>query len=475
MNREIEIGPSIRAAVLCYAAVTAIVVAASCVYAEMLYAAVGSMSFLIAVIPFLFVKRYDLFCPWSFVLLTVFFGCTLQSLCISLGWPDQQYIDTAMLLGKDPNYFLFPSGVFLTGMICLTLGYFSFPKQDFKPPFIDREYCPKRMALILGVCLLLSVVATFAYIRFTGGAESGKISDKRATIRTLDVQRDSGFSQYGYLRHFGKLSTIAFLIMYSYFLSKHERLTTFQRGLLAMTFLLACAMPFYASSRAQVVWVALGALGVNYYHSRGNFWVSISIYAGLALAMFLVMSSLRNTETDDAIKQASYEDSVKSLVLNRNGIGLPKTSHIINHIPDPLEYQYGKTILVWLIAPVPREIYPNKPMVHTGPIIGSTIYGTKVSGVPPGAIAELYWNFHIAGVVFGMLSVGWLLQKIHSVFIHCCVNQVIATPVYLFAFLQVGFAILGHSVGGGTVMRFVDLATAAAVVFLCTIRVSSHE
>ena len=125
---------------------------------------------------------------------------------------------------------------------------------------------------------------------------------------------------------------------------------------------------------------------------------------------------------------------------------------------------------VWLIAPIPREIYPNKPLIHTGPIIGQKIYNNRVSGVPPGLVAELYWNFSIPGIIFGMLLVGWTLQWVYLLFRSCDVDPTIISPIYLFAIIPVGFAVIGHSLGFGTIMRFVDFTTIAVVVYLCTVQ-----
>ncbi|MEL7496253.1 MAG: O-antigen polymerase [Planctomycetota bacterium] len=468
MNREIEINSTIRIIVLSFAAVTAGMTLWACVDHQMMYAAVGLIAFLIGIVPFLFLKSYDLFSPWSFVLLAIGMGCTLQCLCMSFMWPNAEAIERLLILGQPPEYFIYPAGLYLLGIICLTAGYFANRRSRHWKLNIKREYSNNNLIIVLGACLVVSVVATLAFVRFTGGVQSGKISAKRTTIKTLDVQRDDGFRQYGSLRHMGKLANVAFLILYSFFLARNPKLTTMQWALVGGSFLVACALPFYMSLRGQVCWVILSALGVTYYHGRGNFVMKFGIYAALSIALFVFMSILRHAGDDDAMSKLTIEDSISSLILNRNGPGLSKTAHIINHIPDTLEFKYGETIAVWVIAPIPRELYPNKPMVHTGPIIGTRIYGNRVSGVPPGLVAELYWNFYIPGIIFGMLTVGWVLHAVYMLFRNCNVDPTIVSPIYLFAIIPVGFAIIGHSLGFGTIMRFVDFATIGVVVFFCT-------
>ena len=451
-----------------FGVVTAGFIAWACADHQMLFAAVGMFAFFIGIFPLLPLKTYDLYSPWSFVLLAIGMGCTLQCLCMSFMWPDAEAIEKLLILDESPDFFLYPSALYILGILFLTIGYFANRKISPRKLRINREYSTRNMVIVLGACLLLSVVATLAFVRFTGGATSGKISAKRTTIKTLAVEDDDGFRQHGYLRHAGKLANIVFLVLFSFFSSRNERLNFFHWTLIGTSFVLACALPFYMSLRGQVIWVMLSGLGVTYYHWRGNFLFRVATFGSVAVALFLVMSVLRNAGEDNPFEDLTLSHSVKSLILNRNGPGLSKTAHIINHIPDTLEYQYGKTIAVWLIAPIPREIFPSKPLVHTGPVIGTRVYGNRVSGVPPGLIAELYWNFHIPGIMFGMILVGWLLHSVYKLFQNCDIDPAILSPIYLFAIVPVGFAIVGHSLGFGTVMRIVDFLTIVVVVFFCS-------
>jgi oligosaccharide repeat unit polymerase len=61
-------------------------------------------------------------------------------------------------------------------------------------------------------------------------------------------------------------------------------------------------------------------------------------------------------------------------------------------------------------------VWPEKPLIQYGPIIGKYIYGLDGSGVPPGIIAELYWNFAIVGLIIGSFVIGWFLRRIYEWF-----------------------------------------------------------
>ena len=472
MNREISIGNWFRLLVLLLAAGACGMTLWAMAEPEKIYAAVGLLSLLIVCSPFMLLRKYDLLSPWTFVVLPIFILATPQALCMSFHWPTHESVNFSMLLGKGPEYFYYPSLVYLGGLICLVAGYFGFQKMPVRQYELHRTYHPLNIFIVMTLALVVAGAATFAFVKFTGGFKSSRISDKRTTIRVVDVKEDKELEQYGYLRQFGKLSTVAFLILYAYFLHREERTSFIELGILGLAFLLACALPFYSSSRAQLCWVVLSGLGVTYYLGYNRFKQQLIIAGVIGLSIFFLMSFLRHKDVHEAATNASVIKAVESLILNRNGPGLSKTSHIINNIPDRLPYQYGSTFAVWLIAPIPRAIFPGKPLIHSGPIIGSTIYKTSVSGVPPGFIAELYWNFHIPGVIFGMLALGFGLFRVYATIINSVVNPAILVPIYMFCVVQVGFAVLGNSLGFGVVMRLVDFVTIAIIIYLCTSPVS---
>jgi len=467
MNREVKIGPFVRALVLLQAVLTAGVVAWACANDQAIYAAVGMVTLLIMISPFLIIKKYDLFCPWTFALLAVGILATPQAVCTSFNFPSAESIDQMMLLGKDPEYFLYPAIVYLLGWACLTFGYFGFQNLSVRSVKISRDFSKKNATIVLGLSLLVSLVATAAYMQVTGAGSSTQISSKRTTIETLDVGA-SDQRQHGYLRYFGKLSAVSFLVVYSYLLTRREKLSILETSVVVIAFVSACVFPFYSSSRAQVCWVILYGLGINYYLRPNNFRKKVVVVGLLGMALFISMSFLRASERSEAIENASLAASFEKVILNRNGPGFSKTAQIINHIPEPLDFQLGKTIAVWFLAPIPRELYPDKPLIHTGPIIGTTIYSTRVSGVPPGLIAELYWNFHIPGVIFGMFLMGFSMNRIYSHFRSYDLSPGIVVPVYLFAVTPIMFKALSNSLGVGVVMQSLDLFTIVTVIFFCT-------
>jgi len=85
-----------------------------------------------------------------------------------------------------------------------------------------------------------------------------------------------------------------------------------------------------------------------------------------------------------------------------------------------VDYRYGETLLLAPIAVfVPRFLWPDKPNISIGKEFGATfrLIGPMDSEtyISPSIVGELYWNFAVPGVVFGMWLVGmgyrWYYQR----------------------------------------------------------------
>ena len=68
MNREFQIGGVVKLLVAAVAIAAAVFSAWACVDMQMIHAAVGTIALLVVLSPFLVLRTYDLFSPWSFVI-----------------------------------------------------------------------------------------------------------------------------------------------------------------------------------------------------------------------------------------------------------------------------------------------------------------------------------------------------------------------------------------------------------------------
>jgi hypothetical protein len=83
-------------------------------------------------------------------------------------------------------------------------------------------------------------------------------------------------------------------------------------------------------------------------------------------------------------------------------------SVVIDSVPDRMQFQYGKTIFIFVVLLVPTFLWPGKYDVYQGITDwGYRIFGLQgTGGISVTQIGELYLNFALVGVVFGMFLLG---------------------------------------------------------------------
>ncbi|MCA9186993.1 MAG: oligosaccharide repeat unit polymerase [Planctomycetales bacterium] len=439
---------------------------------NMMFAAVGMLALSIVAIPMLWQSRIDWFSPWSFVILSVALGGAARGICISLMWPDPTSIELMFLLGEDVEFFLFPWGIMLLGLVAMTVGYFGARgKSDQIRRWVGNlQWNEGRLKFVVAFVFVVSLGATIQYVRNTGGFSSGVISGKRTVISDVDISSDTEFNQFGYLRQMAKMANFAYLTVLGYALFHKRRIPVSHTVVLVFLFFGACALPFYTSSRLPIVWTFCGTGALLYYSGKEFALQRLMVVGLMGIIVYFGMSVIRGKkEAGAAIAESTgVERLAEGFVIHRNFFGITKTAHVINAVPELLDFQYGYTFGVWLVAPVPRAIWSTKPLIHSGPIIGNVVYGNTVSGVPPGLIGELYWNFGSAGVVLGCFAVGRLLRIMGDSFRPRHGKDLKLLLLYVTGPMRLGFEMLGNSAGFGCMVVAMDLATIGLLLFLAT-------
>lgn len=86
-------------------------------------------------------------------------------------------------------------------------------------------------------------------------------------------------------------------------------------------------------------------------------------------------------------------------------------------VPSQVPHTYGSTYFLWIVSPVPRSIWPDKPIVRIGGILGHSVYGTRDSnGIPPGFVAEAYLNFGWLGIPLISLLFGAGIRQFYRIY-----------------------------------------------------------
>ena len=385
--------------------------------------AIGTLCLLLTLLFVLTEPIFDPYSLWSLsIIFNVVMGISIRSIYIVFGLPNQQVIEQLFLLGQPIEMFIQPSLFILLALTLLGCGY-TLGRNKYQKPLIHRKitapWQPTKLYWVVMICSILSIGVLIIFIQQTGGLNLQQFSSKRSAISYTYELDLSEYHGYGYLRALNNLSTIAYLLMLTYYAITSPNLTKKQIFILGVLFLNALLFPIYSSQRAPIMWLIISSFAIWYYVGR-RIRIRTVLFVGISgLLLFQILSEIRHVRIqtiDFVLSVVRFSEILDPLILNRSFLDLTKTSHIITSIPTVLELEHGKTLITWLYAPIPRELWPEKPLIQYGPIIGKYIYGLDGSGVPPGIIAELYWNFAIAGLAIGSLGLGWFLRRIYEWF-----------------------------------------------------------
>ncbi len=133
-------------------------------------------------------------------------------------------------------------------------------------------------------------------------------------------------------------------------------------------------------------------------------------------------------------------------------------AEVLRDTPDHVPYWGGATLYTMLFKPIPRLLYPGKPVEDTGQTFGHR-YGVLdpadfLTSFNFPQLVELYANFGVLGVLLGMTLYGMIYRATLQSFVHprMGLGGLIAA-----AFISVKFLNIESSAGlvlGGVIWSF---------------------
>lgn len=436
---------------------------------SVIISAVGAAAAWVSIIP-VCSKSYRFLSPWTMVAFTLHLGVLARSFYVIVApVSSQDDIDTLFLLGASPDSFLIGSLAFLSGVAIATFSYLFFnpsARARLNFPLARLEFRP---SIIIPTIIFAGVGAMglIMYIRATGDFSLADISSKRSVIDGLDVGDD--YSSHGVIRFINSFGQVALWCYIGKTVFDDRDFSYFSvRGLFILILAInAVALPFYASSRSSVGFVLLVAVAVDIGARRRvpSLIAALSGVIGTGIALvFMTLSRGLSTESEGTIKD--FGSGLEGLLLlNRNFGDFFTFTHIVQAIPGSLDWARGSSIVPYLVAPIPRAIWHDKPLISVGPTIGINVYGNERSGVPPGWFAEWYWNFGIVGFIFGSVLLGVSLKYIASRLQFPEWNSAVLIVVYAVVFFRFGYFALGGGVGSTIFKTAVQFATLSIFLF----------
>lgn len=413
-------------------------------------------------------KDYDTFEPLTFVLLLFVFGAPFKLLYILYYGASSPYVAERLLMWKGLSSLSKGTGIMTLGIACLVLGYclpLRMSLSRFRVLPRIESWNTRRTFWVATAITVLSGIFLLGFIA-SAGISLSNISEKRFSDEAATGGARIHMLKY-YLYRGAALSKFAVYLLYVHVLVKRKKLTSLF-GLLSIAALVqTVALFFIINSRAGIALILLDLLILTHY-IKGRIHPA-TLFGSLGFIFVMIVVALFGRA------EHNVSEAVEKTVAGRDMMDITKTCHIINAVPKVIPYRYGETLVGWTAAPIPRSIWPGKPMwAERGVYLLRHVYGAKggIAGIPPGLVAELFWNLDIYGVVFGMFLTGVVMRIGYRSFLDCSRTP---TNILLYTVLVTRFVLfsLGNDIGTGIVKSGLDLVPLFALIIL--IRGSSGE
>ena len=447
---------------------------------EVLVGLVGTLCLLIVSIPLFLRQNYSLFEPLTFVILLVLFGTPLKLLYVIAYRFEDAYVAKRLLNWDLPEAFLPALMVVLVGWVFFVIGYsLRLPKTGLELVYLpaSREWNQKRLTVVLAITAVISIAFLAAFI-VSAGVGFGSL--KELSSKRFSEEAGSAATRMHQVKYyFYRGAAICKFIVYFalvHSLRRNRMFSSWMGWLFLFSLLQTMFLSFVLNNRAGVLLVLIDCM-VIYYYVRQTIHYKTVIWA-FVVASLLLMPMLAGRMADRAASEGTLSTLLQKTMAGRDMLDITKTCHIINGVPDKMDYIYGETLWGWMAAPVPRSIWDTKPMwAEKGPFINQHIFADKhgISGVPPGFVAELYWNFGIGGLCIGLFTFGVFLRQLFVCFM-AHVDKPNAIIIYTLLVTRFGMFTFGNDLGTGIVKASLDLMPAVIIlVFISQKSQNEHD
>lgn len=366
-------------------------------------------------LPLLFLRRFELQEPIWFVLALVGIGVTGKAFYLVFGPRERVRF---LLLEKAPGDLLFPALIMSLALLTFSVAYLLAGRRWSLPFGYWRSgWDEGRLYLVSGLMVAIGLTCFAVFVwRLDPSFETWKdFSSPRFVVIPGAYYRGA----MGYLRWGANFSTFGFFLVYTLWVAKRSRVWSPSGILVASLGVLSLAFPVFASTRypvamvlvrCAVIWLILrGVPKLRYLVAWG------SIILVLVSSMLVVRQGAASWS--ELQSELGIRAILEATVGSRHFLDLTKTAHILDAVPEEMGFRHGETFFTWLVAPIPRELWPQKPALGAAKELGQVVFGTPhLSGVPPGIIAELYLNLGMPGVFVGLGLFGLFLRWLYETF-----------------------------------------------------------
>ncbi|MEM7128346.1 MAG: O-antigen polysaccharide polymerase Wzy [Chloroflexota bacterium] len=279
----------------------------------------------------------------------------------------------------------------------------------------------KIFLLALGITTAIGLLGYGLFVQSSGGIAAIVTNiHSRTLLRTTDY--------YRLLFQFLQATTFLWLIFDTNALKKISFWGFFAFNIYTMATL---------GSAAPIILFCIFILSIklSLHRPSGNPFAKLSRYLIQALFLLLLVFILligriawreasviavRNVSTDLSVdliaeRALSYEatEIVSSVLGGANLASIESLARVVDSVPTQIDFLYGKTFYWTLLLPIPRAVWPEKPVTTIGIYLKRQLEyaDARAGGVPASWLGELYLNGGLFGVIIGQLAFGYLSAR----------------------------------------------------------------
>lgn len=279
-----------------------------------------------------------------------------------------------------------------------------------------RTEPPKTLWLAVAAAGIVSAIALGLYIRLSGSLTQHILNlSLNQTAKVFEEE----FSGVGHLVNMAQWFAMILIVALAY------RPALIRNGFYWGLCIVALVMVYLASGKRSILLAPIAIGSIVYLLRVGR--VPLFRMALVALGMiglFLGLSLLRGA----SMGARSLNDIVEGLQerssgavdssfseLNARAGSYSSAYPIYHYVPNEFPLLLGESYLTIIARPIPRALWPDKP--RGTDFRAGALFFNAAWGIPPGAVAEAYWNFHIPGVIVVYFLFGLFLKWIAELYV----------------------------------------------------------
>lgn len=324
-------------------------------------------------------------------------------------------------------------------LIALYLGYHLNARA--KVPMLAEPILPKPVRVVL-LSSLVALVGLFFLVEVSGDIGEHLSNLFRPEMVRVYAESPQGLGMYALFIHFGFVGMVVWIAS--------DRRPTMMPAQAVGALLSIVGLFLISGRRSSVVLPIVVFLLLLALRQRRVPGLLASALLAPLLVFAGVVANLRTTilETgslfDSSIDRplsAYFSDAVQEMESRASDNSSALAIYAL--VPHEHDLLYGMGYFGHFTKFIPRAWWSSKPL-GVDFLAGETFFGVTWS-IPPGALGEAYWNFHIPGIIFVFVAFGalqrWLVNFVRSNPDHAGALSIYVVTVLIFNPSQTGFTV----------------------------------